>query len=475
MTLDVLPVVDDGAVFYLNGVEIHRQNMPPGPVAYATSALSPVGDAGYAKPILVPASSLVQGVNVLAVEVHQVTSAATSSGIVLSGGGLTLVEEGPFGGTPPMNLARQPGAAPFVIDSLAGYPIHNYTGLTDGVYGNGNSWIGNSGSPGYAGVRFGGQFTISGIAFGRDNIGTFSDRTLGTYTLQYTRVASPGTGTTFTGNPDTGWATIGTLNYQNAGTGLFTAPSRRHRFTFTPVEATGIRLLVPGTGIGAGTCIDELEVNPPDTSGDIAFGAELSLTTTLAPAVPYAESDEEWVELFNRSTSAVDLTGWRLDAGIDFRFTNGPVIPPDGYVVVARDAAALRAKWPELAASIVGDFSGRLQGGERFLLRDAAGNPVDETRVFEGGWSDGGGSSLELRDPGADHLNRRRLGRQRREREERVADRDLPHGRRAELRIDALERVPHRPARPGRGAARRRERGARPGRRAGGTHPERGL
>lgn len=405
VTLDVRAVVDDGAVFYLNGTEIFRQNMPAGAMTYATSASSPVGDASYANPIVVPASSLVQGANVLAVEVHQVTSATTSSGIVLTGGGLTLVEEGPVSGSVPMNLARQPGVVPFVIDSLAGFPIHDYLHLNDGVYGNANSWIGNSGNPGYAGLRFGGQFTISSIAFGRDSTATYNDRTLGTYTLQYTRVAVPGTGTTVTQNPDTGWANIGTLNYQNAGTGLFANPSRRHRFTFTPVDATGIRLVVPGTGIGAGTCIDELEVNPPDTSGDIAFGAELSLTTTLAPALPYRSSSEEWVELFNRSTNAVDLTGWRLDAGIDFRFTNGPVIAPGGHVVVARDGAALRTKWPEIAENIVGDFSGRLQGGERFLLRDAVGNPVDETRVFEGGWSDGGGSSLERIDPRADALS----------------------------------------------------------------------
>jgi hypothetical protein len=406
VTLDVRAVVDDGAVFYLNGTEIFRQNMPTGAVAYATSASTPIGDAVYANPIVIPADSLVQGMNVLAVEVHQVTSATTSSGIVLTGGGLTLVEEGPVGTAAPMNLARQPGAAPFVIDSLAGFPIHNFVGLTDGVYGNGNSWIGNTGNPGYAGVRFSGLFSVGSIAFGRDNTATFSDRTLGLYTLQYTRVASPGTGTTVTQNPDTGWANIGTLNYQSPGTGLFANPSRRHRFAFTPVDATGIRLVVPGTGIGAGTCIDELEVNPPDTTGDIAFGAELSLTTTLEPELPYRESEEEWVELFNRSTNAVDLTGWRLDAGIDFRFTNGPVLAPGGYVVVARDAVALRVKWPELAAGILGDFSGRLQGGERFLLRDAAGNPVDETRVFEGGWSDGGGSSLELRDIATDHANR---------------------------------------------------------------------
>ncbi len=404
VTLDVRAVVDDGAVFYLNGAEIYRLNMPAGPVAYSTSALSPVGDAGYVNPIVVPASSLLPGVNVLAVEVHQASS-VTSAGIVLSGGGLSLVEEGPFGGAPPMNLARQPGSVPFVIDSLAGYPIHDFLHLNDGAYGNSFSWIGNSGSPGYAGIRFSATNAVSSIAFGRDNTGGFADRALGTYTLQYTRVAVPGTGTTFTGNPDTGWATIGTLNYQNAGSGLFTAPSRRHRFTFTPVTATGVRLLVPATGIGSGTCIDELEVNPPDTTGDIAFGAELSLTTTLSPALAYQKSGEEWVELFNRSSNNVDLTGWRLDAGIDFRFTNGPIVAPGGFVVVAREAAALQAKWPEVAGSIVGDFSGRLEGGERFLLRDAAGNPVDETRIFESGWSDGGGSSLELRDVAADRLS----------------------------------------------------------------------
>jgi hypothetical protein len=407
VTLEVRAVVDDGAVFYLNGVEISRQNMPKGPIAFGTSALSPLSDAGLANPIVVPASVLVQGVNVLAVEVHQITAATTSSGLVLSGGGLTLVEEGPPGGTVPMNLARQPGAAPFVINSLSGFPIHNFIGLTDGVYGNNNSWIGDSGNPGYAGVRFGGLSAISGLAFGRDNTGGFSDRTLGLYTVQYTRVGTPDTTTTVTGDPETGWANLGTINYQGPGTGLFTSPSRRHRFTFTPVMATGLRLVVPGTGIGVGgTCIDELEVNPPDTTGDIVFGAELALTTTLAPALPYRTSGEEWVELFNPSTNAVDLTGWRLDAGIDFRFTNGPTIPPRGFVVVARDAAALRLKWPEVAGSIVGDFSGRLEGGERFLLRDASGNAVDETMVFEGGWSDGGGSSLERRDVRGDAMNR---------------------------------------------------------------------
>ena len=403
LTLDLRSVIDDGAVFYVNGVEVHRQNMPGGPVSSVTSASGPVGDAGIVNVMGLSAASLVQGVNVLAVEVHQVTSATTSTGIVLSGGGLTLVEEGPAGGSVPTNLARAPGAAPFVIDSLSGFPIHNFVGLTDGNYGNNNSWIGNSGSPGYAGVNLGGLRTINGVAFGRDNTGVFADRTFGTYTLQYTRVASPGTATTFTGNADTGWATIGTLNYQNAGSGLFSNPSRRHRFTFAPVDATGVRLLVPGTGLGSGTCIDELEINPPDTSGDIAFGSELLLTTTLQPARPFLDSDEEWIELHNRSSLDVNIAGWRMDAGIDYWFPTGTVIRANDYLVVANDAAALKLKWPEVAERILGDFGGKLSEDEEVSLKDARGNPVNSIRVHGGGWSDGGGSSLELIDPRGDN------------------------------------------------------------------------
>lgn len=404
-TLALRSVVDDGAVLYLNGEEIHRQNMPVGPVEGSTWATAAVGDAGYVGPITLPAGSLAEGLNVLAVEVHQSAPAAASSGLVLNGGGLTLVEEGPFGGVPPMNLARQPGVTPFVIDSLAGYPIHDYLHLNDGVYGNANSWIGHSGAPGYAGLRFGGRFVIHGIAFGRDNLGNYNDRTLGLYTLEYTRVAAPGAATAFTGNPDTGWAAIGTLDYQKDGTGPFANPSRRHRFTFTPVEATGLRLLVPGTGMGGGTCIDELEVNPPDAAGDVAFDAELVLTTTLSPATPFTESTEEWVELHNRSPDTVDLGDWRIAGGIGYRFPIGTVISAGGYVVVANDAGTLQAQWPEVASMIVGDFSGRMSAGETVILKDARDNPVDTVWVRAAGWSDGGGSSLELTDARADNSN----------------------------------------------------------------------
>ncbi|MCB1583849.1 MAG: metallophosphoesterase family protein [Xanthomonadales bacterium] len=64
---------DDGVVVYLNGVEVGRSNMPAGTVNYDTLAASTVGgsDESTFFPSLVFSNNLVQGENVLAVEVHQ--------------------------------------------------------------------------------------------------------------------------------------------------------------------------------------------------------------------------------------------------------------------------------------------------------------------------------------------------------------------------------------------------------------------
>jgi hypothetical protein len=64
---------DDGAVVYINGIEVARSNMPAGAVTPSTFALTPIdGDGERAfTSFSVPASVLRTGVNVVAVEVHQ--------------------------------------------------------------------------------------------------------------------------------------------------------------------------------------------------------------------------------------------------------------------------------------------------------------------------------------------------------------------------------------------------------------------
>jgi hypothetical protein len=74
-------VIDDGAVVYLNGEEVFRLRMPDGDPTYDTHAARSVGNAQWEGPFDIPVTKLRDGVNVLAVEVHQIN--ATSSDVVL--------------------------------------------------------------------------------------------------------------------------------------------------------------------------------------------------------------------------------------------------------------------------------------------------------------------------------------------------------------------------------------------------------
>ena len=73
---------DDGAVVYLNGRELFRSNMPKGEIDYGTEAEETVSAAAEDTffPITLDTSLLIEGWNVIAVEIHQ--SSPTSSDLI---------------------------------------------------------------------------------------------------------------------------------------------------------------------------------------------------------------------------------------------------------------------------------------------------------------------------------------------------------------------------------------------------------
>jgi hypothetical protein len=98
-------VVDDGAVFYVNGTEAYRIRIDPGLVTYNTDAdTSPeTGDTHPAEGFFVMNTpSLQTGQNLLAVELHQ--SGTNSSDAVLSIQLVALVGDSPTG--PSVNISR---------------------------------------------------------------------------------------------------------------------------------------------------------------------------------------------------------------------------------------------------------------------------------------------------------------------------------------------------------------------------------
>ena len=118
---------DDGAVVYLNGKEIGRSNMPTGTISYSTLASSTTEDEW--EEFTVPAGTLVNGTNQIAVEVHQgaLNSSDLSFDFELRGGAAVVV---PLTGTKTLTARVLNGTewsavsrAAFSRNALASPPI----------------------------------------------------------------------------------------------------------------------------------------------------------------------------------------------------------------------------------------------------------------------------------------------------------------------------------------------------------------
>ncbi|MDB6070159.1 MAG: CotH protein [Verrucomicrobiales bacterium] len=121
-----------------------------------------------------------------------------------------------------------------------------------------------------------------------------------------------------------------------------------------------------------------------------------------------AKQTGQWLELYNKSGSAVGLQGWALAGGIRFTFPAGASLPAGGYVIIAENPAAFNAAHTLAGTTVLGPWQGKLsKSADKLRLLDAAGNPADEVEfTSEGRWpanANAGGSSLELRDAAADN------------------------------------------------------------------------
>lgn len=134
-------------------------------------------------------------------------------------------------------------------------------------------------------------------------------------------------------------------------------------------------------------------------------------------------TNREFIELYNRGTGTIDLSGWKIDSGVSFTFPAGRTMAPGAYLVVAANVTAFQTAYPGVT-NVVGGWTGTLSNsGETISLMDANGDALDSTRyASEGDWgtrvresnwngwdwsspANGGGRSLELRNPALTNKN----------------------------------------------------------------------
>ncbi len=359
-TLTLTPVVADGAVFYLNGVEIHRQNMPAGTPGYGTAAISNAV-VGYGAPVTISTSNLLVGANVLAVEVHQ--AAGSPDGPML---GADLSYSSSPVPAVPLVFNEHNGAS----NAVLWIEIMNYgpTPLAlDGCVIRADGATNHDYAiPAGTTVPAGGFFVVS-------------NATLGFHPI--------------TGNK--------LYLYSPSRLAVFDSILMKNGPRARSADGTGAWYVPTASTPGA--------ANNVSLRNDIVIN-EIMYSHALSPApatnLPPQANPEQWIELFNRGTNTVDLSRWEIEGGIRYKFQAGRLLAPGGYLVIAQNASQLAVSYPSI--DIVGDLNGSLSGADDLIvLTDPLGNLADEVHYYDKGrwpgYADGGGSSLELRDPAADN------------------------------------------------------------------------
>lgn len=128
--------------------------------------------------------------------------------------------------------------------------------------------------------------------------------------------------------------------------------------------------------------------------------------------INYKSADDfdtkDWIELYNTSSAAINLSGWKLTDGEgDEAFTMpvGTVIQAYGYLVVCANQNKLLAFNSDVT-NYVGDFTFGLGKEDKVQLFDSEGALIDEVSYAKSwGDADGTGKTIALTDPFADNAN----------------------------------------------------------------------
>jgi hypothetical protein len=345
--------VADGAVFYLNGQELTRANMPGGAAGHQTSALSDITAPGATGPVTVPSTALVAGTNVLAVSVH--TGAGDDTSYFTAS--LQGIETPLDPDLPPalqLNEVAASSAPTFFIE------LRNPASSSASTSGFSLEVIGS----------VSGSFPLPAATVPAGGLVSYTHTQLGFRPVAGDKLILRAPG-----------GALADVRAAEASVrGLSDVWPGRWLFPSSPTPGTENAFTLQQDIV-----INEICYNPPD----------------LTPA----SANKQWLELHNRGATPVNLSGWSFGSGISYAFGD-TTIPAGGYLVVAKDPAALLSAFPGI--HVVGPYDSSLAGsGERILLLDAAGNPAEDLTYVDGGrWpgnADEGGSTLELRDPRSDN------------------------------------------------------------------------
>jgi CotH protein/lamin tail-like protein/fibronectin type III domain protein len=118
---------------------------------------------------------------------------------------------------------------------------------------------------------------------------------------------------------------------------------------------------------------------------------------------PTGGGDAEFLELYNPSDTAIDLSGWSISDGIGLTVQPGTVILPKSTMTFVANDPTFRTTYGS-TIFVGGRYTGGLSGGETLTLKRDDGSVADQVTYGGAGWpAPTAGQSLELVNPAADN------------------------------------------------------------------------
>ncbi len=409
-TINASAYLDDGAVFYVNGVEAQRIRIAPGVVTNMTLTTEqpPTGDAVSPDQFTLDPSLFTLGTNIIAVEVHQNQpgSSDITFGLQLdatySGGFLAAATPG----QPNSIAANLPAFPPLWLNEVQ---AGNVTGPTNNV-GAHTPWVelynAGSNAMSLAGYYLSDNYTnLTRWAFPA-NVSIPSNGYLVVWcdgqTNQTTALA-PHAG--FTLASGAGHVALGRIINVNA-------PQIVDYLNYTDLPNNWSYGDVPD---GQPFYRDQMFFATPSATNNSAlqpltvFINEWMADNASTLANPYGGSFDDWFELYNAGTNTVDLGGYYLTDTLtdktQFQIPNNGhyLIPPHGFYVVWADNnnAQNSTNRPELHVNFKLSKSGESIGlfSPDGTAIDALSFGAQATDVSEGRFPDGTATILTMPTP----------------------------------------------------------------------------
>lgn len=118
--------------------------------------------------------------------------------------------------------------------------------------------------------------------------------------------------------------------------------------------------------------------------------------------LPGTDTDHEWIEVYNDSSTEISLEGFKFNDGANHRLNTPPVnggvgslvVPGNGYVILSANASTFKSDYPSFSGTLIDTVMSLANEGDSLSLVDSNNDVIDSISYTKSQGGVGDGNSL---------------------------------------------------------------------------------